>query len=128
STETYKLIIMKILVPVKRVVDYTVKIRIKSDGTGVDTQNVKMSINPFDEIALEEAVLLKQAGKAREVIAATIGPAINQDILRSALARGADRAMLITTVQDLSPLTLARTLAKLVEQERPQLVLLGKQA
>lgn len=119
---------MKILVPVKRVVDYTVKIRIKSDGSGVDTQNVKMSMNPFDEIALEQAVLLKEAGIVQEVMAVTIGPTFNQDILRSAFARGADRTLLVTTEQQLSPLTVARTLAKLVEREKPQLVFLGKQA
>jgi electron transfer flavoprotein beta subunit len=119
---------MKILVPVKRVVDFSVKIRVKSDGTGVDLNNLKMSMNPFDEIALEEAVRLVEAGVAQEVIAVSIGSALNQDILRSALARGATQAILVLTEDSLSPLTVARVLAKLVEQEQAQLVLMGKQA
>lgn len=119
---------MKILVPVKRVVDYTVKIRVKADGSGVELNNVKMSLNPFDEIALEEAVRLAEAGHADEVIVVCIGDSICQDILRSALARGAHRAILIVTQENLSPLTTARVLAKLVTRETPQLVIMGKQA
>jgi electron transfer flavoprotein beta subunit len=119
---------MKILVPVKRVVDYSVKIRVKADGTGVDTNNVKMSMNPFDEIALEEAVRLVEAGLAQEVVAVSMGTSANQEILRSSLARGAQRAMLIETNEQLSPLTVAKVLAKIVLQEQVQLVMLGKQA
>ena len=119
---------MKILVPVKRVIDYTVKIRVKADGSGVDINNVKMSMNPFDEIALEEAVRLVEAGHAQEVVAISIGSSANQEILRSSLARGAQRAVLIETDEPLSPLTVAKVLAKMVAQEQAQLVMLGKQA
>lgn len=119
---------MKILVPVKRVVDYTVKIRLKADGSGVDTQNVKMSTNPFDEIALEEAVRLAEAGQAQEIVAVSIGVAASQDILRAALARGAHRAIWIETEETLTSLTVAKILASMVKKEQPQLVLLGKQA
>ena len=119
---------MKILVAIKRVVDYAVKIRVKADGSGVDTQNVKMSMNPFDEIAVEEAVRLVEAGLAQEVIVVSIGEEICQDILRSALARGAHRAILVKASNNLSSLTVAQILAKMVAQEQPQLVLLGKQA
>ncbi|GJM03750.1 MAG: electron transfer flavoprotein subunit beta [Rhodomicrobium sp.] len=119
---------MKILVPVKRVVDYNVKIRVKSDGSGVDLANVKMSMNPFDEIAVEEAVRLKEAGKAEEVIAISIGPKKAQETLRTALAMGADRAILITTDEMVEPLAAAKILKKIVEEEAPGLVLLGKQA
>lgn len=119
---------MKILVPVKRVVDYNVKIRVKSDGSGVDLANVKMSMNPFDEIAVEEAVRLKEAGKAQEVIAISIGPSKAQETLRTALAMGADRAILITTDDIVEPLGAAKILKSVVEEENPGLVILGKQA
>jgi electron transfer flavoprotein beta subunit len=119
---------MKVLVPVKRVLDYNVKVRVKSDGTGVDLSNVKMSMNPFDEIAIEEAVRLKEAGKVEEVIAVSIGVAQAQDTLRTALAMGADRAILIQSDDDLEPLAVAKLLAKVVGEEGPQLVILGKQA
>ena len=119
---------MKILVPVKRVVDYNVKVRVKSDGTGVDIANVKMSMNPFDEIAVEEAVRLREAGVATEVIAVSAGVTQAQETLRTALAIGADRAILIESGEDLQPLAVAKLLKALVEKERPDLVLLGKQA
>ncbi|MBB5459103.1 electron transfer flavoprotein beta subunit [Paraburkholderia sp. Clong3] len=119
---------MKILVPVKRVVDYNVKVRVKSDGTGVDIANVKMSMNPFDEIAVEEAVRLKEAGVATEVIAVSAGVAQAQETLRTALAIGADRAILIESGEDLQPLAVAKLLKALVDKEQPQLVILGKQA
>ncbi|MGR3498109.1 MAG: electron transfer flavoprotein subunit beta/FixA family protein, partial [Limimaricola soesokkakensis] len=123
---------MKILVPVKRVIDYNVKVRVKSDGTGVDLANVKMSMNPFDEIAVEEAIRLKEAGVATEVVAVSIGVKHAQETLRTALAMGADRAILVVAAeapdQDIEPLAVAKILAKLVEQESPQLVLCGKQA
>lgn len=119
---------MKVLVPVKRVLDYNVKPRVKADGTGVDLANVKMSMNPFDEIAVEEAVRLKESGAATEVIAVSIGVAKAQDTLRTALAMGADRAILITTEEDLEPLAVAKLLAKVVADEAPELVVLGKQA
>jgi electron transfer flavoprotein beta subunit len=119
---------MKILVPVKRVVDYNVKVRVKSDGTGVDIANVKMSMNPFDEIAIEEAVRLKEAGVATEVIAVSAGVAQAQETLRTALAIGADRAILIESTEDLQPLAVAKLLKALVDKEQPQLVILGKQA
>jgi electron transfer flavoprotein beta subunit len=119
---------MKILVPVKRVVDYNVKVRVKSDGTGVDIANVKMSMNPFDEIAVEEAVRLKEAGVATEVIAVSAGVAQAQETLRTALAIGADRAILIESTEDLQPLAVAKLLKALVDKEQPQLVILGKQA
>ncbi|MBN3724900.1 electron transfer flavoprotein subunit beta/FixA family protein [Burkholderia sp. Ac-20379] len=122
---------MKILVPVKRVVDYNVKVRVKSDGTGVDIANVKMSMNPFDEIAVEEAVRLKEAGVATEVIAVSIGVAQAQETLRTALAIGADRAILVeagTADAGVEPLAVAKILKALVDKEQPQLVILGKQA
>ncbi len=119
---------MKILVSVKRVVDYNVKIRVKADGSGVDLANVKMSMNPFDEIAVEEAIKLKEAGKAQEVIAVTIGPAKAQETLRTALAMGADRAIHITTDENIEPLAAAKILKTIVEEEQPNLVFLGKQA
>jgi len=119
---------MKILVPVKRVVDYNVKIRVKADGSDVETANVKMSMNPFDEIAVEEAVRLKEAGHADEVLAVTMGGSACQDVLRTALAMGADRAMLLETDAELQPLSVARLLRALVERESPRMVILGKQA
>jgi electron transfer flavoprotein beta subunit len=119
---------MKILVPVKRVVDYNVKIRVKADGSGVDLANVKMSMNPFDEIAVEEAIRMKEAGQADEVIVVSIGPAQAQEVLRSALAMGADRAILVTTDVSPEPLTVAKLLKAVVAQEAPGLVILGKQA
>jgi electron transfer flavoprotein beta subunit len=119
---------MKVLVPVKRVVDYNVKVRVKSDGSGVDIANVKMSMNPFDEIAVEEAVRLKEAGVASEVIAVSCGVAQCQETLRTALAIGADRAILVETDVELQPLAVAKLLNALVEREKPQLVILGKQA
>ncbi len=119
---------MKILVPVKRVIDYNVKVRVKSDQTGVDLANVKMSMNPFDEIAVEEAVRLKEAGTAEEIVAISIGPEKAQDQLRQALAMGADRAILIKTDETVEPLGVAKLLKAVVEEESPQLVVLGKQA
>ncbi|ADP72684.1 Electron transfer flavoprotein alpha/beta-subunit [Rhodomicrobium vannielii ATCC 17100] len=119
---------MKIIVPVKRVVDYNVKIRVKPDGSGVDTINVKMSMNPFDEIAVEEAIRLKEAGHADEVIAVSIGPAKAQETLRTALAMGADRAILYKTDLPIEPLAVAKILKAAVEKEKPGLVILGKQA
>jgi len=119
---------MKILVSVKRVVDYNVKVRVKSDGSGVDIANVKMSMNPFDEIAIEEAVRLKEAGKATEVIAVSCGVAQCQETLRTAMAIGADRAILVETDAELQPLAVAKILKALIDREKPQLVLLGKQA
>ncbi|MCA1749236.1 MAG: electron transfer flavoprotein subunit beta/FixA family protein [Parasphingopyxis sp.] len=119
---------MKILVPVKRVIDYNVKPRIKSDGSGVDLANVKMSMNPFDEIAVEEAIRLKEAGTAEEIVAVSIGPAKAQETLRTALAMGADRAILIESDEDVEPLAVAKLLKAVVEEEGPGLVILGKQA
>ncbi len=119
---------MKILVPVKRVIDYNVKPRVKSDGSGVDLANVKMSMNPFDEIAVEEAIRLREAGKATEIIAISVGPAKAQETLRTALAMGADRAILIETDETVEPLAVAKLLAKVAEEESPGLILLGKQA
>ncbi|KAK43037.1 electron transporter RnfB [Caballeronia jiangsuensis] len=119
---------MKILVPVKRVVDYNVKVRVKSDNTGVDIANVKMSMNPFDEIAVEEAVRLREAGVATEVIAVSCGVTQCQETLRTALAIGADRAVLVETSEDLQPLAVAKLLKALVDQEKPDLIILGKQA
>jgi len=119
---------MKILVPVKRVVDYNVKLRVKSDGSGVDLANVKMSMNPFDEIAVEEAVRLKEKGQATEVIAVSCGVQQCQETLRTAMAIGADRAILVETHEELQPLAVAKLLAALVEKEKPGLVILGKQA
>ncbi|HEY9580890.1 MAG TPA: electron transfer flavoprotein subunit beta/FixA family protein [Rhizorhapis sp.] len=119
---------MKILVPVKRVIDYNVKPRVKMDGTGVDLANVKMSMNPFDEIAVEEAIRLKEKGVATEIIAISIGEAKAQETLRTALAMGADRAILIVSETEVEPLGVAKLLAKVVEEETPGLVILGKQA
>ncbi len=119
---------MKILVPVKRVVDHNVKIRVKADGSGVETANVKMSMNPFDEIAVEEAVRLKEGGTASEVIVVSLGPTGAQETLRTALAMGADRAILVQTDAELQPLAVAKALKALVEREQPQIVILGKQA
>lgn len=119
---------MKILVAVKRVIDFNVKVRIKSDNSGVETANVKMSMNPFDEIALEEAIRLKEAGIASEIVAVSIGTIQSQETLRSALALGADRAILIQTDLTLEPISVAKILKTIVEQESPQLVILGKQA
>ena len=119
---------MKVLVPVKRVVDYNVKVRVKSDGTGVETANVKMSMNPFDEIAVEEAVRLREKGVASEVIAISCGEAKCQETLRTALAIGADRAILVQTEAELQPLAVAKLLKALVDKEQPGLVILGKQA
>jgi len=120
--------LMKILVPVKRVVDYNVKVRVKADGSGVDIANVKMSMNPFDEIAVEEAVRLKEKGAATEVIAVSCGVAQCQETLRTAMAIGADRAILVETDAELQPLAVAKLLAALVAKEQPGLVILGKQA
>ncbi|TSE37746.1 Electron transfer flavoprotein subunit beta [Tepidimonas fonticaldi] len=119
---------MKILVPVKRVVDYNVKVRVKADGTGVDIANVKMSMNPFDEIAVEEAVRLKEKGVATEVVAVSCGVAQCQETLRTAMAIGADRAILVETDEELQPLAVAKILKALVDKEAPGLVILGKQA
>ena len=119
---------MKIIVPVKRVVDYNVKVRVKSDGTGVDIANVKMSMNPFDEIAVEEAVRLKEKGLVTEVIAVSCGPAQCQETLRTAMAIGADRAILVETDAELQPLAVAKLLKALVDKEQPGLIILGKQA
>jgi electron transfer flavoprotein beta subunit len=119
---------MKILVPVKRVVDFNVRIRVKADHSGIETDNVKMSINPFDEIALEEALRLKEAGKAQEVIVVSLGTAACQETLRSALAMGADRALLLQTEQTLQPLAVAKALQRIVTQHEIGLVLMGKQA
>ena len=119
---------MKVLVPVKRVVDYNVKIRVKSDGSGVELANVKMSMNPFDEIAVEEALRLKEAGKVEEIIVVSIGPAQAQETIRTALAMGADRGILIKAGDVVEPLAVAKLLKGVVEAEAPQLVILGKQA
>ncbi|MDB5365099.1 MAG: electron transfer flavoprotein subunit beta/FixA family protein [Rhodospirillales bacterium] len=119
---------MKLLVPVKRVVDFNVKIRVKPDGSGVELANVKMSMNPFDEIAVEEAVRLKEAGKATEIIAVSIGPAQAQETLRTALAMGADRAILVQHDAETEPLMVAKALKALIEKESIDLVILGKQA
>jgi electron transfer flavoprotein beta subunit len=118
---------MKILVPVKRVIDYNVKPRVKSDGSGVDLANVKMSMNPFDEIAVEEALRLREKGVATEVIAVSVGPEKAQETLRTALAMGADRAILVVA-EDVEPLGVAKLLAKIMDEEAPGLVILGKQA
>jgi electron transfer flavoprotein beta subunit len=119
---------MKVLVPVKRVVDYNVKVRVKSDGTGVDIANVKMSMNPFDEIAVEEAVRLKEKGVATEIVAVSCGVTQCQETLRTAMAIGADRAILVETDVELQPLAVAKLLKALVDKEQPGLVILGKQA
>ena len=119
---------MKILVPVKRVVDYNVKIRVKPDGTGVELANVKMSMNPFDEISVEEALRLKEAGKAEEVVVVSIGPAKAEETLRTALAMGADRAILVETDDVVEPLAVAKILKGIVDAEQPGLIIVGKQA
>src|SRR3954452_11991291 len=121
---------MKILVPVKRVVDFNVKVRVKSDQSGVELANVKMSMNPFDEIAMEEAVRLKEAGKATEVVAVSCGVTQCQETLRTAMAIGADRGILVETPADLElqPLAVAKLLKALADKEQPQLIILGKQA
>jgi electron transfer flavoprotein beta subunit len=119
---------MKVLVPVKRVVDYNVKVRVKSDGSGVDIANVKMSMNPFDEIALEEATRLKEAGKVTEVVAVSVGVAQCQETLRTGMAIGADRGILVETAGDTEPLAVAKIMKALAEKEQPQLIILGKQA
>ncbi len=119
---------MKILVPVKRVVDYNVKIRVKPDGTGVELANVKMSMNPFDEISVEEALRLKEAGKAEEIVVVSIGPAKAEETLRTALAMGADRAILIETDDVVEPLAVAKLLKGVVDAEQPGLIIVGKQA
>ena len=119
---------MKVLVPVKRVVDYNVKVRVKGDGTGVDIANVKMSMNPFDEIAVEEAVRLKEKGIVTEIIAVSCGAAQCQETLRTAMAIGADRAILVETNEELQPLAVAKLLKALVDKEQPGLIILGKQA
>jgi electron transfer flavoprotein beta subunit len=119
---------MKVLVPVKRVVDYNVKVRVKSDGSGVDIANVKMSMNPFDEIAVEEAMRLKEAGKVTEVVAVSCGVPQCQETLRTAMAIGADRGILVETTEELQPLAVAKLLKALADREQPQLIILGKQA
>ncbi len=123
---------MKVLVPVKRVIDYNVKVRVKADGSGVDLANVKMSMNPFDEIAVEEAIRLKEAGTVSEIVAVSIGVKQNQETLRTALAMGADRAILIIATddvhQDIEPLAVAKLLKAVIDEEKPELILAGKQA
>src|SRR5881392_3165319 len=119
---------MKVLVSVKRVVDFNVKVRVRPDGSGVETANVKMSMNPFDEIAVEEAVRLKEAGMATEIVAVSCGVQACQETLRTALALGADRAILVETDVELQPLAVAKLLKALYDRERPDLILLGKQA
>jgi electron transfer flavoprotein beta subunit len=119
---------MKVLVAVKRVIDYNVKPRVKMDGSGVDLANVKMSMNPFDEIAVEEAIRLKEKGVATEIVAVSIGPAKAQETLRTALAMGADRAILVQTDEEVEPLAVAKIFAKVAEEEQPGMVILGKQA
>jgi len=119
---------MKVLVPIKRVVDYNVKIRVKSDGSGVDLANVKMSMNPFDEIAVEEAVRLKEAGKATEVVAVSIGVQQTTETIRTALAMGADRGILVKTDETVEPLNVAKILKAIADEEKPDLIVLGKQA
>jgi len=119
---------MKVLVAVKRVVDYNVKIRVKPDGTGVDLANVKMSMNPFDEIGVEEAIRLKEAGKATEIVAMSIGPAQAQETIRTALAMGADRGILVKTDEEVQPLAVAKLFKAIADAEQPGLIILGKQA
>ena len=119
---------MKLLVAVKRVIDFNVKPRVKMDGSGVDLANVKMSMNPFDEIAVEEAIRLKEKGIATEIVAVSIGPAKAQETLRTALAMGADRAILVQTDEELEPLAVAKILSKIAAEEQPQMIILGKQA
>ena len=119
---------MKVLVAIKRVIDYNVKIRVKADGSGVETQNVKFSMNPFDEIAVEEAVRLKEAGKASEVVVVSVGPAAASETLRTALAMGADRGILVSSDEEVQPLAVAKVLKALAAKEAPGLIILGKQA
>src|ERR1700740_3498881 len=119
---------MKVLVAVKRVIDFNVKPRVKMDGSGVDLMNVKMSMNPFDEIAVEEAIRLKEKGAVTEIVAVSIGPAKAQETLRTALAMGAERAILVQTDEEVEPLAVAKILAKIAQEEQPQVVILGKQA
>ena len=119
---------MKVLVAVKRVIDFNVKPRVKMDGSGVDLANVKMSMNPFDEIAVEEAIRLKEKGTVSEIVAVSIGPAKAQETLRTALAMGADRAVLVQTDEEVEPLGVAKILAKIAEEEQPEMIVLGKQA
>jgi electron transfer flavoprotein beta subunit len=119
---------MKVLVPVKRVVDYNVKVRVKSDGSGVELANVKMSMNPFDEIAVEEALRLKEAGKATEVVVVSIGPAQASETIRTGLAMGADRGILVKADGNVEPLAVAKILKKIADEEQPGLIILGKQA
>src|SRR6478752_3452886 len=119
---------MKLLVAVKRVIDFNVKVRVKADGSGVDLANVKMSMNPFDEIAVEEAIRLKEKGAATEIVVVSIGPAKAQETLRTALAMGADRALLVQTEEEVEPLAVAKILKGVAEEEQPGLVILGKQA
>ena len=119
---------MKVLVAVKRVIDFNVKPRVKMDGSGVDLMNVKMSMNPFDEIAVEEAIRLKEKGIATEIVAVSIGPAKAQETLRTALAMGADRAILVQTDEEVEPLAVAKILAKIADEEKPEMIVLGKQA
>src|ERR1700712_2198758 len=119
---------MKVLVPVKRVVDYNVKVRVKSDGSGVELSNVKMSMNPFDEIAVEEALRLREAGKATEVVVVSIGPAQASETIRTGLAMGADRGILVKADGNVEPLAVAKILKAIVDEEKPGLVILGKQA
>src|SRR3984885_2449592 len=119
---------MKILAPIKRVVDFTVKVRVKPDGSGVDLDNVKMSMNPFDEIAVEEAIRLRERGVATEIIAVSLGSAACQETLRTALAMGADRAILVETDAGLEPLAIAKRLKQIVQKKHPQLVILGRPA
>ena len=119
---------MKVLVPVKRVIDFNVKVRVKSDQTGVDLANVKMSMNPFDEIAVEEAVRLKEKGKATEIVAVSIGPQQASETLRTALAMGADRGILVKSDAEVEPLAVAKLLKAIVDEEKPELVITGKQA
>jgi electron transfer flavoprotein beta subunit len=119
---------MKILVPVKRVVDFNVKVRVKSDGSGVELANVKMSMNPFDEIAIEEAIRLKEAGKATEIVAISVGPQQAQETIRTALAMGADRGILVKSEGTVEPLAVAKILKAIADEEKPGLIILGKQA
>ena len=119
---------MKLLVAVKRVIDFNVKPRVRMDGTGVDLANVKMSMNPFDEIAVEEAIRLKEKGAATEIVAVSIGPAKAQETLRTALAMGADRAILVQTDEEVEPLAVAKILSRIAEEEKPDMIVLGKQA
>src|SRR5882672_866478 len=119
---------MKVLVPVKRVVDFNVKVRVKSDGSGVELSNVKMSMNPFDEIAVEEALRLKEAGKATEVVVVSIGPAQAAETIRTGLAMGADRGILVKSEGNVEPLAVAKILKAIADEEKPGLIILGKQA